>query len=207
MPPSNVRKKRNQTGNSPNPERKVKAVAKDGTMRGGPRAGSGRKSKALAEKIETGNPGGRTLTVMELPDDTNLSGADMPEPKSYMQDKQKNGEEFDAADIFEETWKWLRERGCEKLVSVQLLEQYSMAVSRWIQCEQAISEYGLLAKHPTTGAPIASPYVSMSRDYMKQVNSIWYSIFQIVKENSLTAYDGPTPQDDVMEMLLRSRKA
>lgn len=45
----------------------------------------------------------------------------MPEPKSYMQDKQKNGEEFDAAEIFEETWKWLKERGCEKLVSAQLI--------------------------------------------------------------------------------------
>ena len=90
----------------------VKAVAKDGTMRGGARAGSGRKSKALAEKLETGNPGGRALTVMELPESTNLDGADMPEPKSYMQDKQKNGEEFDAAEIFEETWKWLKERGC-----------------------------------------------------------------------------------------------
>nr|DAI65631.1 MAG TPA: terminase small subunit [Caudoviricetes sp.] len=184
----------------------VRALAKDGTMRGGARAGSGRKSKSLAEKLDNGNPGGRTLTVMELPDSTDLSGAEMPKPKSYMQDKQKNGEDFDAAEIFEETWKWLKERGCEKLVSAQLIRNYAMSISRWIQCEHAISEFGFLAKHPTTGAAIASPYVSMSQNYMKQVNNLWYQIFQIVKENCSSEFTGATPQDDVMERLLRTRK-
>jgi len=32
-------------------------MAKDGTVRGGPRTGSGRKSKALTDKIADGNPG------------------------------------------------------------------------------------------------------------------------------------------------------
>ena len=126
-------------------------MAKDGTARGGARAGSGRKSKALSEKLNTGNPGGRKLTVMELPADADLSGEDMPEVKSYMKDRQKNGEDFDAEEIFEETWRWLKERGCEKLVSVQMVRNYAMSVSRWIQCEHAISEYGFLAKHPTAG--------------------------------------------------------
>ena len=76
---------------------------------------------------------------MELPPDAELSGEDMPEIKSYMQDKQKNGDDFDAAEIFEETWTWIRERGCDKLVSVQLVRNYAMSVSRWIQCEHAIS--------------------------------------------------------------------
>ena len=96
-------------------------MAKDGTARGGARAGSGRKSKALAEKLENGNPGGRKLTVMELPTDADLTGSDMPAVKSYMKERQKGGEEFDAAEIFEETWLWLKERDCEKLVSTQLI--------------------------------------------------------------------------------------
>jgi hypothetical protein len=79
-------------------------------------------------------------------------------------------------------------------------------VSRWIQCEHAISEYGFLAKHPTTNAAIASPYVTMSQNYMKQVNQIWYQIYQVVKENCSVEFSGNTPQDDVMERLLRSRK-
>lgn len=180
-------------------------MARDGTARGGPRTGAGRKSKALTEKIETGNPGGRKLTVMELPETTDFEGVDMPNPKDYLSEKQKNGESLGADEVFKETWLWLKERGCEKLVSTQLVEQYAMSVSRWIQCERAISEYGFLSKHPTTGAACASPFVSMSQQYMKQVNAVWYQIFQVVKENCSVEFQG-SPQDDLMERLLRSRK-
>ena len=184
---SNVRKKRNQTGNIP--LKGEEAVLWRRTVPPGAAQGPG----------ADGNP-------KELPTDADLSGEDMPEVKSYMKERQKNGEDFDAADIFEETWLWLKERGCEKLVSTQLVRNYAMSVSRWIQCEHAISEYGFLAKHPTTGQAIASPYVSMSQNYMKQVNNLWYQIFQIVKENCSAEFTGATPQDDVMERLLRSRK-
>ena len=60
--------------------------------------------------------------------------------------------------------------------------------------------------HPTTGAAIASPYVSMSQSYMKQTNYCWMQIYQIVKENCSVEFSGNTPQDDVMERLLRARK-
>ena len=91
------------------------------------------------------------------------------------------------------------------LVNNQLIEQYAMSVSRWIQCEECISEYGFLAKHPTTSAAIASPYVAMSRDYMKQVNQCWYQIYQIVRK-LLCGFGGRSPQDDLMERLLSARK-
>ena len=51
----------------------------------------------------------------------------------------------------------------------------------------------------------ASPYVQMSQQYMKQINSVWYQIFQVVKENCSEEFMG-TPQDDMMELLLRKRK-
>ena len=188
-------------------------MAKDGTMSGGPRFGQGRPPKAIQEKIAAGNPGGRKLQIMEVPDATDLSenveeltGEDMPEPKEYMKQQQRNGKDFCAEDVYKETWEWLKGRGCEKLVNPQLVSQYAMTVARWIQCEEAISEYGFIAKHPTTNAAIASPYVSMSQNYMKQVNQLWYQIYQIVKENCLTDYGGQTPQDDAMERLLRARK-
>lgn len=180
-------------------------MAKDGTARGGARAGSGRKSKALAEKVDAGNPGGRKLKVMEFKETADLQGEDMPSPKEYMMAKQKSGGDLGADEVFKETWLWLKERGCEKFVNTQLVEQYAMSVSRWIQCEQAISDYGFLAKHPTTGGACASPYVAMSQQYMKQVNQVWYQIFQIVKENCSVDFQG-TPQDDLMERLLRNRK-
>ena len=91
-------------------------------------------------------------------------------------------------------------------MTVPQIEQYAMSVSRWIQCEQCISEYGFLAKHPTTGNAIASPYVSMSRDYMKQVNAAWYQIYQVVRDNCSVEWGGASPQDDLMERLLNARK-
>ena len=178
-------------------------MARDGTLRGGtPGNHGGRPAKSLVDKYNAGDP----ANVMELPDPDDLIGRDMPRVKDFMKEDQKSGKPLMAEEVFNETWTWLCDRGCEQLVSTQMVEQYAMAVARWIQCEQDISEYGFLAKHPTTGNAIASPYVAMSRDYAKQMNAAWYSIFEVVRANSLTAFEGPTPQDDVMEILLRSRK-
>lgn len=157
-------------------------MAKDGTMRGGPRPGTGPKRKALVDKINDGKAEG-TL-VLEAPDE--LVGVEMPPVKDFMKQAQKGGEEFYAEDVYIETWNWLKSRGCEKLVNPQLIEQYAMSVARWISVEVFISETGYLARHPTTGNAIASPYVSMSRDYMKQVNQIWYQIYQVVREAELS---------------------
>jgi len=185
-------------------------MAKDGTNRGGARVGAGRKPKALTEKIDKG----KTAKVMQppnmMPDDlpapADFEGADIPPMKEYLWAKQKNGKDLCAKEVYTETWIWLKERNCDRLVSIQLIEQYAMSVSRWIQCEECISEFGFLAKHPTTGNAIASPYVSMSQTYMKQVNQIWFQIFQVVKENCSVEWQGGTPQDDVMERLLATRK-
>ena len=177
-------------------------MAKDGTNRGGARPGTGPKKKALVDKINEGKLEG----AMILPEPAEFEGVDVPPVKDYLKATQKNGKNLCAEEVFITTYKWLKARGCEKLVNTQLIEQYAMSVSRWIQCEEAISEFGFLAKHPTTGNAIVSPYVAMSRDYMKQVNATWFSIFQIVKENCSVEFDGATPHDDVMERLLRSRK-
>ena len=177
-------------------------MAKDGTARGGSRAGSGRKKKPLADRVMAGE----TAHAIELPEPPNFDGADVPPVKEYLKAKQKIGKDLCAMEVYQETWKWLKERGCDRLVNTQLVEQYAMSVSRWIQCEECISEFGFLAKHPTTGNAIASPYVSMSQQYMKQVNQIWYQIFQVVKENCSQPFSGNTPQDDVMERLLMTRK-
>jgi hypothetical protein len=185
-------------------------MAKDGTMRGGPRVGqTGRPKKALIEKVETNNPGGRKLEILNIPD--NLEGAefegnDMPPVKEYLSAQQRDGSSLEAAEIFKSTWLWLKKIGCERFVNKQLIEQYSMSVARWIQCEEAISSFGFLAKHPTTGAPIQSPYVAMSQSFMKQANVSWMQIFQVVKENCTVDFSGPNPQDDMMERLLRSRR-
>jgi hypothetical protein len=181
-------------------------MAKDGTNRGGARIGSGQKKKALADKLLDGNPGRRKLTVIDFTDTTSLEGLVMPPPREYLTATQKNGRELLAIEVYEKTWNWLNERGCAHLVPAQLIEQYAMSVSRWVQCEECITEFGFLAKHPTTGNAIPSPYVSMSQSFMKQVNNIWYQIYQVVRENCASDYKGATPHDDVMEKLLTARK-
>ena len=65
----------------------------------------------------------------------------------------------------------------------------------------------ILAKHPTTGAAIQSPYVAIGDKYMTQANKMWAEIFQIVREDCTSEYTGGVnPQDDIMERLLRARK-
>ncbi len=240
---------------------------------GGARIGAGQKKKALSERIVEGNPGKRKLTVMEFTDTADLQGEKMPPPRDYLAARQKNGKELLAvevyertwtwlhergcahlipaqileqyamaisrwiqceeciteygflakhpttgnaipspyvsmsqSEVYERTWTWLHERGCAHLIPAQILEQYAMAISRWIQCEECITEYGFLAKHPTTGNAIPSPYVSMSQSFSKQANNLWFQIYQVVRENCSTEYKGATPHDDMMERLLSARR-
>lgn len=177
-------------------------MAKDGTARGGLRVGSGRKPKALSEKINQGS----NASVLAFPEPAEFNGENVPPIKDFLKAAQKSGVDLCADDVFSNTFLWLRERGCERFVNTQLIEQYAMSVSRWIQCETMISEYGFLGKHPTTGAAITSPYVTMSQTYLKQVNQCWYQIYQIVKDNCSVEYGGTNPHDSLMEHLLKARK-
>ncbi|MCL1951920.1 MAG: P27 family phage terminase small subunit [Oscillospiraceae bacterium] len=180
-------------------------MAKDGTNRGGVRAGAGRKPKALAEKVLEGNPGKRPLEVLAFPA-ADLRGEEMPPPREYLAARQKDGASTQAVEVYGSTWRWLHERGCAHLLPPQVLETYAQTAARWIQCEEAISAYGFLGKHPTTGAPIPSPFVAMSQSFMKQCNSLWGQIYQVVRDNCAAAYEGRSPQDDVMEALLSARR-
>ena len=171
--------------------------------RGGARPGAGRKKKPLNEKVETGNPGGRALKVLDIPD---VNGVDMPKPHDFLSATQRDGGQLQAKEIYEETWEWLKSIGCTAVVSPQLLERYAMCAARWIQCEEMTSTLGYLSKHPTTGKPIPSPFINIGINYMNQANRLWNEIYQIVKENCSTEYSGASPQDELMERLLRARK-
>ncbi len=188
-------------------------MAKDGTSRGGRRPRSGDKPKPLYEKIADGRDANiitfdldeSELEAVDLSIEDTLSGSDMPSPDEYLSARQKNGLPLGADVIYRETWQWLKARGCEKLINKRLLESYSQAFARFIQCEEALSTYGLLGKHPTTGGVIASPFANLSLTYQKQANVLWYEIFDVVKANCTSRFDGG-PHEDIMEQLLRSRK-
>ena len=157
----------------------------------------------IKEKIEEGNPGGRRLAVLDIPE---VEGVDMPKPNEILSAQQRDGKDFQAKAIYESTWEWLKKIGCHKAVSPQVIERYAMCAARWIQCEQMTNELGFLSKHPTTGKPIPSPFINIGINYMNQAVRLWNEIFQIVKENCSTEYGESTPQDDLMERLLQTRR-
>ncbi len=173
---------------------------------GGARIGAGKKKKPLADKILDGNPGKRKLTVLEFAEPADLSGEPMPPARDYLAAAQKNGKPLVAAEVYEITWEWLNARGCAALIPAQMIEQYAVTIARWMQCEEAITEYGFLAKHPTTGNAMPSPYVAMSQSFGKQAGNIWYQMYQIVRENCAAEYKGASPHDDMMERILNARR-
>ena len=171
--------------------------------RGGARPGAGRKKTAVSEKAKNGNPGGRRLEVLDIPE---VEGVEMPKPHDFLSAEQRDGSELQAHKIYTETWNWLNKIGCSSKVSPQLLERYAMCSARWIQCEEMTNKLGFLSKHPTTQKPIPSPFINIGINYMNQAVRLWNEIFQIVKENCSTDYDDAAPQNDLMERLLRARE-
>ena len=91
--------------------------------RGGKRPGAGRKPKSNLEKVQNGNPGGRKLTMLDIPD---VEGIQMPKPNELLSAKQRDGTELRAKQIYEDTWNWLNSIGCAGYVSPQTIERYAM---------------------------------------------------------------------------------
>lgn len=46
-----------------------------------------------------------------------MNGTDMPKSSDYLSTRQKNGVPLGADEIYKETWLWLKDRNCEKLVN------------------------------------------------------------------------------------------
>ena len=130
------------------------------------------------EKAQNGNPGGRKLTMLDIPD---VEGIQMPKPNELLSAKQRDGTELRAKQIYEDTWNWLNSIGCAGYVSPQTIERYAMCVARWLQCEEMTKGLGFLSKHPTTGKPVTSPFINIGINYMNQASRQWDNIMQIVK--------------------------
>jgi len=168
---------------------------------GGPRPGSGRPRKPLAEKILAGNPGKRDLKVLEF----EAPALDMPAPPEHLADiASGEGSCPGAAEIFKQTAAWLETTGCLALINPAHIEEYSVCKARWLACE-AKNKSGLLARHPTTDQPIPSPYVRMALDFLGAANTAWGKIWTVVAQNSERSLN-LTPHDDAMERLLAARR-
>ena len=171
-------------------------MAKDGTLRGGARIGAGRPKQNFSEN---------NLIDFPVLETAELQGADIPPPKEYLTAEQKDGGKTYAAEIYQETYQWLRSCNCENLVTKEQIENFAEISARQIQCQQMIDTYGFLSKHPTTNAPIQSPFVKMSLDYMRQATNLWLQIYNVVKQNYARSYKAGSANEN-MERLLRRVK-
>ena len=169
-----------------------------GVGSGGARIGGGAKRKSLGGKILAGQSA-KFIPTNEFAGST----SDIPEPSSYLTDRQSDNEDLEAERIYYNTYKWLRTVGCDKLVSQALIEQYAMLYARYMNCEKHISKNGYTEK-AINGAVGQSQYVRMAVEYCKQANTTWAQIYQVVKENASEEYTNKP--DDAMEQLLRKKK-
>lgn len=104
------------------------------------------------KKAENGNPGGRKLEVLDIPE---VEGVDMPKPHEFLSAEQRDGSTLQAEEIYKETWEWLKKVGCAAKVSPQLLERYAMCSARWIQCEEMTNRMGFLPPPHPEADPIS----------------------------------------------------
>ena len=134
--------------------------------RGGRRPGAGRKKKAVQEKAANGNPGGKPLKVLDIPD---MEGVEMPKPHDFLSAEQRDGNQLQAKEIYEETWNWLDHLGCAAMISPQMIERYAVSCARWIQCEEIVNKLGFLSKHPTTQKPAKADPIAV-REHRDQLH-------------------------------------
>ena len=169
-----------------------------GTEHGGARQGAGRKPQKAA-----------AFEVIEAPEAAAEQANQKPAP-AWMKRRQLDGRaELSAEEIQHRIDAWMIERGVRQYVPDHLVEMYAMALGRYIQTEEEISKTGFLAKHPTTGAPMASPYVSMSIEYAKQVQANWWQIYQTIRDNTQDREEPvvlAAPTNSLMDLLAAKKK-
>ena len=142
-------------------------MAKDGTNRGGRCVRASAKPGPLGEKLAAGRPATRLEDPLNEPfdfagndigDDAVRAGETMPEPSDYLSEIQRDGKPLGADLVYRETWQWLDQRGCSHFVAPRLIEAYAQAFARYVQCEQAISKFGLLERPGSPPPVIASDW-------------------------------------------------
>lgn len=89
----------------------------------GPKPGTGgRPKKPLVDKITEGNPGKRTLKVVEFKE---KEVAELPEPPEFLLEAAKVAEKWPSAtDIFNKTVDWLQKTGCLEMIPTDYIEEY-----------------------------------------------------------------------------------
>ena len=164
---------------------------------GGKRAGSGRKPKALAEKLLDGNPSKRRPVVVNLPTD-NADSVPRKCPKELREFAHYAKDDFSIQKVYEQTVEWLEGAKCLHLINPALINEYAILKNRWYECEW------LVAREIIFDDLTTNPMINESMKYFKAANEVWDRIWAIVAQNSSTYY-GDKPKDDIMHNLIFSK--
>lgn len=171
-------------------------MAKDGTIRGGARAGAGKKRKSMGEKIADGQ--------MELPKENLPRTAAKPKkhkPNKFLTEEQKPGKNQYIKETFKKVWDWLDSRGITERVAPHIIDEYVMLITIHLACEKEILEKGRVLESPK-GVKNLNPLVRASIDYVKQANNLWYgAIGAVARDVVPVTYDG----DDMERLLTEAR--
>ena len=157
------------------------------------------------------NRGGHRLNHAYKPK-ANISFGDASDPAvvakapAFFDTEQKDGEAFLAREILGEITAWLAANHVLEKVPAHLLTMYATALARWMQAEEKVNKHGFLAKHPTTGAPIASPFVNLSLEFSKSAQGCWYQIYQMIKDTTGEKVKVAEPANSLMA-LMKKREA
>jgi hypothetical protein len=171
---------------------------------GGKRLGAGRKKEAREAMQRQADIRAEELNIQPLSVDGDLIGAEMPPPHEYLMRQTRGISENHGKEIYERLWKWLKERDCHLLVNNEMLQQYAMTLARCEQLENAIHDFGFLAKHPTTSNPIESPYAKECQRWQKLAQSQWAQIEVGISDRLRYFVDRNAKSDDPLDVIINN---
>jgi hypothetical protein len=163
-------------------------MAKDGTLRGGRRVGSGHPRSPLTEKLLTGNHGHPITHLKVLPAD------EEQKPSGFiMLDGKEGGSNVpSAASIFTLMQDFLSRVGCSDIVPLPLVEDFAFLRRSYLECEYMNRDHGRIANGKR------SPYVTMALDYQRASLQVFNHIWSIIEKNSAEQYE---KKNDFLNML------
>ena len=164
---------------------------------GGARAGAGRKSKPLIDKIMEDTTKKHKPKILDIPDGELISA----EPPEYLGDFATLDTEPTLEDIYTNTVKWLQKTGCLHLVNPDFIMEYAVLKSRWQEHEFIAGQKIAVVKANGEVAP--NPFYQSALEYLREANAVWDKIWRIVAQNCVTEFGGGNPHADVMEILIR----
>jgi hypothetical protein len=168
---------------------------------GGKRPGAGRKKKPLADKILEGTTKQHKPKVLNIPE---IGASPLPEAPEYMRVLVAAGVSNDIPrmkDVFEETANWLKTTNCLHLINPQLITQYAILTTRWLECEDIVSRALIVKTHNKD--IIANPMAAQALQYKKAADIAWDKIWAIITQNCEQDFGGRDPQANLMEKLLK----